>query len=132
MKNILLQFNLGRYTDRDKSKWYPHIRRDCAVIFLCGVLLAVLALFLHLFLYLEMKVDGFFSQPPSLQKNTTGVIDRNGLNDVLDSFAEKKERFDEIMSKSVVIADPSTGSVFVPGTKSSPPGNKKTNALLLD
>jgi hypothetical protein len=119
MKNILSQFNFDRYTDKDKHKWYPHIRRDCAVVFLCGALLSVSALFFHLFLYLQMKVDGFFSQPPSVQASASGSINKKGLADVLADFAAKKERFDKIVSEPVVIADPSTG--LVSSSESKPP-----------
>ena len=107
-----------QYTDRDKNKWYPNVRRDWVIIFLCGAVSSTLFLLLHLSLYINMSTDGFFSSPSTPQGNVVQTIDRQGLTKVLADFAVKKDRLDQIAGDHTPTVDPSTG--FLPATISAP------------
>jgi hypothetical protein len=124
MKNIFAQFHFEK--DKDRNKWYPNIRRDWAIIFLCAAVLTIFFLSLHLYLYLEMQTDGFFSRSSDIQTNTTEVVNRQGLIALIADFAAKKERFDQITTEPITIADPSTGVAPLPSSNA----NAAVNTLL--
>jgi hypothetical protein len=90
--------------------------------------LTIFFLSLHLYLYLEMQTDGFFSQSSTIQTNVTEVVDRQGLTAVIADFAAKKERYDALVKEPIVIADPSTGATPVSGAGT--PANAAVNTLL--
>jgi len=112
MKNIFAPLRLFLSSDTDKNKWYPHIRRDWVIIFVGSSAIAVFFLFWHVYLYLQMTGEDFFSQTPDL-KNTVSIINEREINAILADFNAKKERFDAIVQKSEYLVDPSPGNAPV-------------------
>lgn len=109
MSNKFSQFKIQDIFDRDLDKFEPHPHRAWAVIFFAEVVLIMLVLVSHVYLYVYMHTDSSFKPNDSSLGINEVKLNRKGLVVVTAMFEARNARFQDLLASPPKITDPSEG-----------------------